>query len=73
MTHKTSKQTIDATEAVLSSFWKFIWMFFMQPITLHHQLKNLDIDPKIKLWTLLKKQKKQNNWLKTYLIYNAIF
>lgn len=34
----------DAPAAPLPGYWRFVWMFFMQPISLHHALCSAGID-----------------------------
>ena len=54
----------------LPSFWKFVWMLFMQPISLHFMLKDLGIDPDASGWKLLKKKNNKKN-TQQYLIYHT--
>ena len=39
-----SAPDLRATAPTLPSYWQFAWMFFMQPITLHHRLKACGVD-----------------------------
>jgi len=36
----------------LPGFWRFAWLFFMQPVTLHRLLPKLDVDPDAPFWKL---------------------
>ncbi|MGH9720216.1 MAG: AAA family ATPase, partial [Bryobacteraceae bacterium] len=46
----------------LPGFWRFVWLFFMQPITLHRLLRSLDVDPEQSLWKLLRQRSPNENW-----------
>ena len=50
----------------LPGSWRFVWLFFMQPITLHRLLKSLEVDPRVSLWKLLRRPRStsENWWLK---------
>jgi hypothetical protein len=41
----------------LPGFWRFAWLFFMQPITLHGLLGRLNVDPEAPLWKLLRQRR----------------
>src|SRR5258708_4468531 len=44
-------------------FWRFVWLFLMQPITLHRILRSLDVDPDQSGWKLLRRPRSRNvNW-----------
>lgn len=36
----------------LPGFWRFTWLFFMQPVTLHRLLRNVEVDPRASAWEL---------------------
>jgi len=39
----------------LPGFWRFVWLFFMQPVTLHRLLRSVGVDPGALLfWKLLR-------------------
>lgn len=38
----------------LPGYWHFLWMFWMQPITLHRWLVEAGYDPELKLWSVVK-------------------
>jgi len=47
----------------LPGFWRFLWLFFMQPITLHRQLRSLGVDPDESLWRILRRRRtEQEDW-----------
>ena len=50
----------------LPGFLRFVWLFFMQPITLNRLLKSLGIDPDESGWKLLRKNRTAAEvwWLK---------
>ena len=44
-------------------FWRFVWLFFMQPVTLHRLLRGAGIDPKENLWGFWRKRRSlQSTW-----------
>ena len=44
---------MNAQEPKLPGFWRFLWMFWMQPVHLHHRLKACGITkPDASIWTL---------------------
>lgn len=51
--------------ARLPGFWRFVWLFWMQPITLHRLLRSLEIDPRQSGWKLLRRRRSpsENWWL----------
>ena len=49
----------------LPGFWHFLWLFWMQPITLHRLLRSLEIDPYKPGWKLLRRRSPRESW---YLI-----
>jgi hypothetical protein len=38
----------------IPGFWRFLWLFFMQPVTLHRLLREEGVDPKASGWRLWK-------------------
>jgi hypothetical protein len=48
------------TTAPLPGFWRFAWLFWMQPITLHRLLRSLDIDPRASGWKLFQRRRTLN-------------
>src|ERR1035441_10382419 len=49
--------------ARLPGFWRFVWLFWMQPITLHRLLRSLEVDPKESGWKLLRRRRSpSDNW-----------
>jgi hypothetical protein len=49
--------------AQLPGFWRFLWLFFMQPITLHRLLRSVEVNPRQSPWKLLRRQRSpQENW-----------
>ena len=62
-THNSSKN--------LPKFWRFIWMFWMQPISLHYRLKAVEIDPEASFPSLLMpSDNRENN--RQYLYYQTL-
>src|ERR1035437_10386852 len=51
--------------ARLPGFWRFVWLFWMQPVTLHRLLRSLEVDPKESGWKLLRRRRSpsENWWL----------
>src|ERR1017187_5864053 len=51
--------------ARLPGFWRFIWLFWMQPVTLHRLLRSLEVDPRESGWKLLRRRRSpsENWWL----------
>ena len=51
--------------ARLPDFWRFVWLFWMQPITLHRLLRSLEVNPRENGWKLLRRQRSpgENWWL----------
>jgi hypothetical protein len=51
--------------ARLPGFWRFVWLFWMQPITLHRLLRNLEVDSEQSGWELLRRRRSpsENWWL----------
>jgi hypothetical protein len=51
-----------ATEG-LPGFWRFAWLFLMQPVTLSRLLRSVGISPKESLWRLLRRRRSPvDNW-----------
>ena len=52
-------------KARLPGFWRFVWLFWMQPITLHRLLRGVGVDPMQSGWKLLRRQRSpsENWWL----------
>ena len=49
--------------AHLPGFWRFVWLFWMQPVTLHRLLRSLDVDPMQSGWKLLRRRRSPgDNW-----------
>src|ERR1035438_9978735 len=49
--------------ARLPGFWRFIWLFWMQPVTLHRLLRSLEVHPRESGWKLLRRRRSPNeNW-----------
>src|SRR4051812_18914007 len=49
--------------ARLPGFWRFVWLFWMQPVTLHRLLRSLKVDPEEGLWKLLRRWRSpSDNW-----------
>src|SRR5438552_1712915 len=47
----------------LPGFWRFLWLLFMQPITLHRLLRSVSIKPEDSVWKLLWRQRsREENW-----------
>src|SRR3982751_1959478 len=50
-------------EIGLPGFWRFVWLFFMQPVMLHRLLRAIEIDPEQSGWRLFRKRRSpQENW-----------
>jgi hypothetical protein len=55
--------------APLPGFWRFIWLFWMQPVTLHRLLRSLGIDQLESGWELFRRQRTRNeNWWHVRLV-----
>ena len=49
--------------ARLPGFWRFVWLFWMQPATLHHLLRRLKVDPAENGWKILRRRRSEgDNW-----------
>ena len=49
--------------AGLPGFWRFVWLFWMQPVTLHRLLRSVGVDPQQSGWTLLRRRRSpSDNW-----------
>src|ERR1019366_8833259 len=49
--------------ARLPGFWRFVWLFWMQPVTLHHLLRRLKVDPAENGWKILRRRRSESdNW-----------
>lgn len=47
----------------LPGFWRFVWLFWMQPIALHRLLLIVGVDPRESGWKLLRRSRSsQENW-----------
>jgi hypothetical protein len=46
----------DGAETQLPGYWRFLWLFFMQPVSLHHQIKACGLEPDTPGWKLLRKK-----------------
>src|ERR1017187_4362235 len=51
--------------ARLPGFWRFVWLFWMQPVTLHRLLRGLEVVPTESALTLLRRRRSpaENWWL----------
>jgi hypothetical protein len=51
--------------ARLPDFWRFVWLFWMQPVTLHRLLRSVGVDPREGGWKLLRRRRspRENWWL----------
>src|ERR1035441_10087142 len=49
----------------LPGFWRFVWLFWMQPVTLHRLLRSLGVDPTESGWKILRRRRSpsENWWL----------
>src|ERR1022692_964793 len=49
----------------LPGFWRFAWLFLMQPVTLGRLLRGVGVDPRESLRTLLRRRRSpaENQWL----------
>ncbi len=51
------------TTAGLPGFWRFVWLFWMQPITLHRLLRGVGLNPMESGWKLLRRTRSpQEAW-----------
>src|ERR1035438_9079555 len=49
--------------ARLPGFWRFIWLFWMQPVTLHRLLRSLGVHPRESGWKLFRRRRSpSDNW-----------
>jgi len=47
----------------LPGFWRFVWLFWMQPITLHRLLRGIGVNPEESLWKILRRSRSpQEDW-----------
>ena len=47
----------------LPGFWRFVWLFWMQPVTLHRFLRSVGVDARESGWKLLRRQRSlSENW-----------
>src|SRR5436309_475391 len=48
----------------LPGFWRFVWLFWMQPVTLHRLLRSLEVNLSESGWELLRQRRSPaENWL----------
>ena len=49
--------------ARLPGFWRFVWLFWMQPFKLHRLLRSVEVDPAEIGWKLLRRRRSSSeNW-----------